>query len=79
MRAISRPNTNAPSVADCGWITGHSYILYGPLCNGITTVMFESTPLYPDASRQAMSIFRRLIVSSFPAVNLSPFFSPVPS
>ena len=38
-------------VADVGWITGHSYILYGPLVNRATTVMFESTPLYPDASR----------------------------
>ena len=38
-------------VADVGWITGHSYIVYGPLSNGTTTVMFESTPLYPDASR----------------------------
>jgi acetyl-CoA synthetase len=38
-------------VADCGWITGHSYIVYGPLCNGATTLIFESTPLYPDASR----------------------------
>ncbi|MBE7491718.1 MAG: acetate--CoA ligase [Planctomycetes bacterium] len=37
--------------ADVGWVTGHSYILYGPLCNGATTVMFESTPLYPDAGR----------------------------
>lgn len=37
--------------ADCGWVTGHSYIVYGPLANGATTVMFESTPLYPDASR----------------------------
>ena len=37
--------------ADIGWITGHSYIVYGPLANGATTVMFESTPLYPDASR----------------------------
>ena len=37
--------------ADLGWITGHSYILYGPLANGTTTVMFESTPLYPDAGR----------------------------
>jgi len=37
--------------ADVGWITGHSYIVYGPLCNGATTVMFESTPLYPDAGR----------------------------
>ena len=38
-------------VADVGWITGHSYIVYGPLCNGATTVMFESTPTYPNASR----------------------------
>lgn len=37
--------------ADIGWITGHSYIVYGPLCNGTTTVLFESTPLYPDPSR----------------------------
>ncbi len=38
-------------VADIGWVTGHSYIIYGPLANGATTVMFESTPLYPDAGR----------------------------
>jgi acetyl-CoA synthetase len=37
--------------ADIGWVTGHSYLVYGPLCNGVTTVMFESTPLYPDAGR----------------------------
>ncbi|MCA8977409.1 MAG: acetate--CoA ligase [Planctomycetes bacterium] len=37
--------------ADVGWITGHTYIVYGPLCNGATTVMFESTPVYPDAGR----------------------------
>lgn len=37
--------------ADIGWVTGHSYIIYGPLANGATTVMFESTPLYPDAGR----------------------------
>ena len=37
--------------ADVGWITGHSYIVYGPLANGATTVVFESTPLYPDPSR----------------------------
>lgn len=34
-----------------GWITGHTYIVYGPLMNGVTTVIFESTPVYPDASR----------------------------
>ena len=38
-------------VADVGWITGHSYIVYGPLCNGATTVMFESVPTYPDPGR----------------------------
>jgi acetyl-CoA synthetase len=37
--------------ADAGWITGHSYIVYGPLCNGATTTMFESMPTYPDAGR----------------------------
>ncbi len=37
--------------ADAGWITGHSYILYGPLANGATTLMFEGVPNYPDASR----------------------------
>jgi len=37
--------------ADVGWVTGHSYIVYGPLANGATTVMFEGVPNYPDASR----------------------------
>ncbi len=37
--------------ADIGWITGHSYIIYGPLANGATTVMFEGVPNYPNASR----------------------------
>jgi acetyl-CoA synthetase len=37
--------------ADVGWITGHSYIVYGPLANGATTVMFESTPVHPDPGR----------------------------
>lgn len=37
--------------ADLGWITGHSYGIYGPLANGITTVMFEGTPTFPDAGR----------------------------
>ncbi len=37
--------------ADVGWVTGHSYIIYGPLANGATTVMFEGVPNYPDASR----------------------------
>ncbi|WP_442900697.1 acetate--CoA ligase [Falsirhodobacter sp. 20TX0035] len=37
--------------ADVGWVTGHSYIVYGPLANGATTLMFEGTPNYPDAGR----------------------------
>ncbi len=37
--------------ADVGWVTGHSYIVYGPLANGATTLMFEGIPNYPDASR----------------------------
>ena len=50
--------------ADVGWITGHSYIVYGPLANGATTVMFESTPLYPDPGRY-WSVIERLKVSIF--------------
>ena len=37
--------------ADVGWVTGHSYIVYGPLCNGAITMMFEGVPTYPDAGR----------------------------
>jgi acetyl-CoA synthetase len=37
--------------ADIGWITGHSYILYGPLLNGATTVIFEGVPSYPEPDR----------------------------
>jgi acetyl-CoA synthetase len=37
--------------ADVGWVTGHSYVVYGPLCNGATTLMFEGVPNYPSVSR----------------------------
>jgi len=37
--------------ADIGWVTGHSYVIYGPLANGATSVLFESTPSYPDSGR----------------------------
>ena len=50
--------------ADIGWVTGHSYIIYGPLANGATTVMFESVPTYPDASRY-WSIIEDLKVNIF--------------
>jgi acetyl-CoA synthetase len=46
-----RPGDVYFCAADIGWITGHSYIVYGPLANGATTVMFESIPTYPDAGR----------------------------
>jgi len=46
-----RPSDVFWCTADIGWITGHSYIAYGPLANGATTLMFEGVPSYPDASR----------------------------
>ena len=50
--------------ADIGWITGHSYILYGPLSNGATTLMFEGVPNYPDFSR-FWSIVEKYKVTQF--------------
>ena len=41
--------------ADIGWVTGHSYIVYGPLANGATSVMYEGTPDYPDRDRLLVS------------------------
>jgi acetyl-CoA synthetase len=46
-----RPGEIYWCTADVGWVTGHSYILYGPLANGATTLMFEGIPNYPDSSR----------------------------
>ncbi|XP_007904225.2 acetyl-coenzyme A synthetase 2-like, mitochondrial [Callorhinchus milii] len=51
-------------VADIGWITGHSYVVYGPLCNGGTTVLFESTPVYPNAGRY-WEMVERLKINQF--------------
>ncbi|XP_063104672.1 acetyl-coenzyme A synthetase 2-like, mitochondrial [Cavia porcellus] len=51
-------------VADIGWITGHSYVVYGPLCNGATSVLFESTPVYPNAGRYWETV-QRLRVNQF--------------
>tara|TARA_B000000475_G_scaffold51570_1_gene40232 strand:- start:857 stop:2791 length:1935 start_codon:yes stop_codon:yes gene_type:complete len=45
------PDDNYWCTADVGWITGHTYIIYGPLSNGATSLMFEGVPTYPDASR----------------------------
>lgn len=67
-------------VADVGWITyayssvttltplsGHSYVVYGPLSNGATTLFFESTPIYPDASRYWSMIQRHKITQFYTA------------
>jgi acetyl-CoA synthetase len=54
-------------VADCGWITGHTYIVYAPLCNGGTTLMFESTPLYPNASRYWDMVERHKVTQFYTA------------
>ncbi|XP_047124261.2 acetyl-coenzyme A synthetase, cytoplasmic isoform X1 [Hydra vulgaris] len=50
--------------ADIGWITGHSYIVYGPMANGATSVLFEGLPIYPDAGRM-WSICEKYRVSKF--------------
>eukprot|EP00397_Hematodinium_sp_SG-2012_P017722 GEMP01018132.1.p1 GENE.GEMP01018132.1~~GEMP01018132.1.p1 ORF type:complete len:669 (+),score=148.23 GEMP01018132.1:51-2057(+) len=54
-------------VADCGWITGHSYIVYGALCNGATTFMFESVPTFPDCSRYWDMVERHKITQFYTA------------
>ncbi|MCK5248464.1 MAG: acetate--CoA ligase, partial [Spirochaetaceae bacterium] len=59
-----KPGDVFACVADIGWITGHSYIVYGPLANGATTVMFESTPTYPDPGRY-WEMVERLKITQF--------------
>lgn len=54
-------------VADCGWITGHTYVVYGPLLNGSTTFLFESTPVYPDPGRYWDMIQRHKITQFYTA------------
>ena len=51
-------------VADIGWITGHSYVVYGPLSNGATSVIFESVPTYPDPGRYWETV-ERLKINQF--------------
>jgi len=54
-------------VADCGWITGHTYVVYGPLLNGSTSFMFESTPVYPNEGRYWDMIQRHKITQFYTA------------
>ena len=53
--------------ADVGWVTGHTYILYGPLCNGAQTLMFEGVPNYPDGSRFWQVIDKHQVTSFYTA------------
>ncbi len=59
-----RPGDIYACVADIGWITGHSYVVYGPLCNGATSVLFESTPTYPNPGRY-WEMVERLRINQF--------------
>ena len=52
--------------ADIGWVTGHSYIIYGPLANGATTIMFEGIPNYPDSSRWWQVIINTKLILFIP-------------
>ena len=59
-------------VADIGWITGHSYVIYGPLCNGGTTVMFESIPTYPNPGTCVHDLWSNLAMTKNQPINNSP-------
>ena len=58
------PNDIFGCVADIGWITGHTYVVYGTLMNGGTSVLFESTPTYPDPGRYWETV-QRLKINQF--------------
>ena len=62
-----RPGDVYACVADVGWITGHSYIVYGPLCNAATTFMFEGLPTNPDPGRYWDMVQRHRITSFYTA------------
>jgi len=59
-----RPGDIHACMADIGWGHGHSYVVYGPLSSGATTVMFESVPTYPDAGRY-WDVVERLKITQF--------------
>jgi acetyl-CoA synthetase len=60
-------NIPVSKTSDCGWITGHTYVVYGPLLNGATTFLFESTPVYPDEGRYWDMIQRHKISQFYTA------------
>ncbi|KAG5352664.1 Acetyl-coenzyme A synthetase [Termitomyces sp. J132] len=61
------PDDRFACMADIGWITGHTYIIYGPLANGVTTTVFESTPVYPTPSRYWETVDRHQLTQFYSA------------
>ncbi|KAF8913539.1 acetate--CoA ligase [Mucidula mucida] len=61
------PDDKFACMADVGWITGHTYICYGPLLNGVTTVVFESTPVYPTPSRYWQTVEKHSLTQFYSA------------
>ncbi|GDY13270.1 acetyl-coenzyme A synthetase 2 [Planctomycetota bacterium] len=62
-----RPGDVFACMADVGWVTGHSYVVYGPLCNGGTSFMFEGIPTYPDSGRYWDMVQRHRITQFYTA------------
>jgi acetyl-CoA synthetase len=61
------PEDKFACMADIGWITGHSYIVYGPLANGVSTTVFESTPVYPTPSRYWETVSKHKLTQFYSA------------
>ncbi|KAI0252865.1 acetate--CoA ligase [Lactifluus subvellereus] len=61
------PDDRFACMADVGWITGHSYIVYGPLVNGVSTTVFESTPVYPTPSRYWQTVEKHKLTQFYSA------------
>ncbi|KAJ3515871.1 hypothetical protein NLJ89_g1483 [Agrocybe chaxingu] len=61
------PDDKFACMADVGWITGHTYIVYGPLANGVTTTVFESTPVYPTPSRYWQTVEKHKLTQFYSA------------
>jgi acetyl-CoA synthetase len=61
------PDDKFACMADVGWITGHTYIVYGPLANGVTTTIFESTPVYPTPSRYWQTVEKHKLTQFYSA------------
>ena len=61
------PDDRFACMADIGWITGHTYIVYGPLANGVTTTVFESTPVYPTPARYWQTVDKHKLTQFYSA------------